>query len=97
MKKLQYRLAWYDRKMGTVDFYVKMPMDGVDSGEPLPQFLQSAGEQGWLLCGVMDGYIQTGIRTVHANPEQFAKATGQSERTLTDPKEVIELVFVKEV
>jgi hypothetical protein len=87
MKKLQYRLAWYDRKMGTVDF----------SGEPLPQFLQSAGEQGWLLCGVMDGYIQTGIRTVHANPEQFAKATGQSERTLTDPKEVIELVFVKEV
>ena len=97
MKKFQYSLAWYDRKMGTVDYYVKMPMEGVDSGNNLPQFLQSAGEHGWQLCGVWDSFIQPGIRAVHPNPEQYAKVTGQRERTLTDPKEVIELVFVKEV
>jgi hypothetical protein len=47
MRKIVYALASYDHKMGTVDYYIKMPMDGVEIGESLPRFLESAGEL-WL-------------------------------------------------
>ncbi len=85
MKKYQYSLAYYDQKMGTADMCIKMPMDGVPVNVSLPEFLQSAGEHGWLLCGSMDSYIHDNIKSVYGN------------RTLTDPKEVLELIFVKEV
>jgi hypothetical protein len=82
--------------MGSVSTYLKTPMDGVAEEESLPEFLKSAGEKGWLLCGVMEGYISPTTTTIHPNPQAFAKLGGEAQRTLQDLKEVIELVFVRE-
>jgi hypothetical protein len=97
MKQYKYGLAWLDRTNNTVSTYIKMPMDGTAEGEVLPVFLESAGKEGWLLCGMMDSFLSKGVRKMHPYPEQFAKAYGKRDREITDPKEVLELIFVKEV
>ena len=97
MKEYRYSIAWYDRKMGTVSTYVEMPMEGVPDANSFPEFLQNAGKQGWLLCGAVDGYYSAGMSAAQPNPEAYAKATGQTSRKVTDPKEVIELIFAKEI
>jgi len=95
-KAFQYALAYYDRKFGTVSSYIKLPVEGAPENEALPVFLKGAGEYGWVLCGTFDTYLSDGIRTIQGNPEHFAKATGKAARNIEDPKEVIELVFVRE-
>jgi len=93
MRKIVYALASYDHKMGTVDYYIKMPMDGVETGESLPRFLESAGEYGWQLCGVIPNAARKG--TIMGLPPEYAKATGKSTRTIEDPAEITELIFSK--
>ena len=85
MSKYKYSIVYFDRTTGTMDYYIKMPMDGVDSGTTVPEFLRQAGEHGWQMCGGWDSYLRDGIKSVHGN------------RTLTHPEEVIELIFMKEV
>jgi len=50
MKKYKYSIVYFDRTTGTMDYYMKMPMDGVESGTVVPEFLRQAGEHGWELC-----------------------------------------------
>lgn len=95
MRKIVYALASYDHKMGTVDYYIKMPMDGVESGESLPRFLESAGEHGWQLCGVIPNAARKGA--IQALPPEYAKASGQSTRKIADSSEITELIFSKEI
>lgn len=97
MREYRYAIAYFDRRMGTVSTYIKMSMDGVEEGAVLPTFLESAGKKGWLLCAMMDTFLKDGIRTIQAYPEEFAKATGKRDRDITDPSELLELIFVKEV
>jgi hypothetical protein len=84
MKRYTYSIVYFDRTNGTMDYYVKMPMDGVESGTPVPVFLQQAGDHGWQLCCGWNSYLKDSIKSVYGN------------RTLKDPEEMLELIFVKE-
>lgn len=92
--KIKYSIATYDRKIGNVDWYTKMPMDGVDSGVPLPMFLASAGKNGWRLCAAISSAGIVG--SVLGLPESFAKASGKTSRKIEDSSEVVELIFSRE-
>jgi hypothetical protein len=46
---ITYGLAELDNYTGMVEWIGHLPMDGVQSGS-LPEFLRSAGENGWELC-----------------------------------------------
>jgi hypothetical protein len=84
MTKYKYSIVYFDRKNGTMDYYIKMPMEGVDSGTVVPEFLRQAGEHGWQLCCGWNSYLMDGIKSVHGD------------RTLTEPEEVLEMIFMKE-
>jgi hypothetical protein len=84
VKKFKYSIVYYDRKNGTMDYYIHLPMDGVDAGTTLPEFLKQAGDHGWQMCGGWNTYLGDGIKRAHGSG------------TLTDPEEVLELIFMRE-
>lgn len=49
--KVKYGIAVLDRFTGTIGWHFKFPMDGVDSDVSIGDFITSAGENGWELCG----------------------------------------------
>jgi hypothetical protein len=66
MKSFVYGLAEFDRIAGTIDSYIHLPVEGV-SGHTVPAFLESAGEQGWELCGTMPGPSRIGANVATAD------------------------------
>jgi hypothetical protein len=95
MSALRYGWADYDHNKGVVNQYVKMPMDGVDDGDvSLPQFLQSAAEHGWRLCGTVPNAAHKGAQ-VGLSPDE-AKRAGKSTRTVQDAAELTVLIFLKD-
>jgi hypothetical protein len=68
-----------------MDIYMNTPMDGVQAGIVVPEFLRQAGENGWQLCCAWNSYLRDGMKSVHGH------------RTLTDREEVLEMIFMKEV
>ena len=83
--KLTYGLAEYDRYTGSVDFNIHLPMDGVTGGN-FYEFLATAGERGWELCGCFPSSRKGGRRALPGASEA---------RVSDDAAEQIALVFIK--
>jgi hypothetical protein len=49
--KVEYGSAVLDRLTGTIGWHFRFPMDGVASDVSIGEFMSSAGENGWELCG----------------------------------------------
>ena len=83
--KITYGLAELDNLTGLVDWNVNLPMDGVQSGG-IYEFLHSAGEHGWELCGAFPGGLKGSKRAI----------AGKSElREYAEAAEVVALIFKK--
>jgi hypothetical protein len=83
--KITYGLADYDRFTGTVDWNINLPMEGVQCGT-MYEFLQSAGEQGWELCGAFPAAQKGSKRALPGTAEL---------RETADAAEVVALIFKK--
>jgi hypothetical protein len=83
MAKVTYGIATYDRWRGTIDAEIKAPMDDCYGG--LHEFFESAGKNGWELCGSFPS------GTVGNN---VAQPDGSLHKT-TDPTEYITFIFKK--
>jgi hypothetical protein len=81
---ITYGLAEFDRFTGEVSWNINLPMDGVKSGEFLYEFLRSAGENGWELCGAFPVGVKGSKRTIRGRPEL---------KECQDPTEEIALIF----
>ncbi len=79
-----YGLAEYDRFTGMVDSNINLPMDGVGTGN-LYEFFQSAGKNGWELCGTFSAGQPGQSRAL---PPGFS-----GKRTCEDAAEEIAFVF----
>lgn len=82
---ITYGLAEFDNYTGRVDWNIKLPMDGVQCGT-LYEFLLSAGEQGWELCGAFPAGLKGLKRAIpgKAEPREYGEAA-----------EVVALIFKK--
>lgn len=83
--KVEYGLAEYDRYTGVVDWNINLPMDGVCSGS-LYEFLKSAGENGWEMCGAFPDGTKGRTRGL---PVSF----GRGKRVCEDAAEEIAFIF----
>jgi hypothetical protein len=81
--KIKYGLAEFDRFTGMIDWNINLPMDGVQSGF-LYEFLRSAGENGWELCGSFPCGVNGSKRAIPGKAEL---------RECQDTAEEIALVF----
>jgi len=82
---ITYGLAELDRYTGRVDWNINLPMDGVQCGT-LYEFLQSAGEQGWELCGAFAAGLKGSKRALPGKDEL---------RECGEAAEVVALIFKK--
>lgn len=83
--KITYGLAEFDNYTGRVDWNINLPMDGVQCGT-MYEFLRSAGEHGWELCGGFPSGLKGMKRAI---PD---KAEG---REYGEAAEVVALIFKK--
>ena len=83
--KITYGLAEFDNYTGRVDWNINLPMDGVQCGT-MYEFLQSAGEHGWELCGAFPAGLKGSKRAIpdKTEPREYGEAA-----------EVIALIFKK--
>ena len=83
--KITYGLAELDNYTGMVDCNINLPMDGVQCGG-LYEFLQSAGDHGWELCGAFPAGLKGSKRAISgkAEPREYGEAA-----------EVVALIFKK--
>jgi hypothetical protein len=83
--KITYGLAELDNATTRVDWNVNLPMDGVQCGT-LYEFLHSAGEHGWELCGSFPVGLKGMKRAIPgtAEPREYSEAA-----------EVVALIFKK--
>jgi hypothetical protein len=83
--KIIYGLAELDNLTGTADCNGNLPMDGVQGGS-LHEFLHSAGEHGWELCGAFPDGLKGMKRAIpgKAEPREYGEAA-----------EIIALIFKK--
>jgi hypothetical protein len=82
---ITYGLAEFDNYTGRVDWNINLPMDGVQCGI-LYEFLQSAGEKGWELCGASPAGLQGLKRAIPGKSET---------REYSEAAEVVALIFKK--
>jgi ABC-type molybdate transport system permease subunit len=80
-----YGLAEYDRYTGMVEWNINLPMDGVQSGN-LYEFLRSAGENGWEMCGTFSAGIKGMTRALPLS-------AGEAKRVCEDASEEIAFIF----
>jgi hypothetical protein len=83
--KITYGLAQWDNYTGTVDYNVNLPMEGVQGGT-LYEFLHSAGEHGWELCGAFPAGLKGAKRAIPGKAEL---------RECEEAAEVSALIFKK--
>lgn len=83
--QIVYGLAEYDRFTGMVGCNINLPMDGVQEGT-LYEFLKSAGENGWELCG---SFAAGQPGQTRALPPGFSS----SQRKCEDAAEEIAFIF----
>jgi hypothetical protein len=84
--KITYGLAELDNFTGLVHWNGDLPMDGVQSGGRLDEFLPSAGEHGWELCGAFP-YGLKGVKRGIAGKSEL--------REYAEAAEVVALIFKK--
>jgi hypothetical protein len=89
MKQFVYGLSDYDRHSGVVDYEIHLPMEDV-SGPSLPDFLKSAAEKGWLLCGTLPR------PSVKGSPMHDPRSPGGT-RIVEDVCDITSLIFYKDV
>lgn len=82
---IKYGLAEYDRFTGMVSFNINLPMDGVTTGF-IYEFLRSAGENGWELCGAFPISTKGQTRVLPPN-------SGAGLRKSEDSAEEIAFIF----
>ena len=83
--KITYGLAELDNATSRVDWNANLPMDGVQCGT-LYEFLHSAGEHGWELCGAFPAGLKGMKRAIpgRTEPLEYSEAA-----------EVVALIFKK--
>ena len=81
--EITYGLAEYDRKTGSVEWNINLPMGDVQGGF-LYEFLRDAGAKGWDLCAAFPSGTKGSRRAL----------AGKAETEICeDPAEVITLIF----
>jgi hypothetical protein len=80
---ITYGLAEFDRHIGTVDWNINFPMDGVQ-GSTFYEFLQSAGNNGWELCAAFPSGLKGSKRLLGGETNV---------RECQDSSEIIALIF----
>ena len=81
--RVTYGLAELDRFTGSVDWNINLPMENVSTGS-LYDFLHSAGENGWELCGAFPSGVKGNKRPIPGSAEL---------RECADPSEQIAFIF----
>jgi hypothetical protein len=82
---ITYGLAIYDRNTGKMDSDINLPMCEVGANS-FPEFLNSAGENGWELCGTFSAGVVGSTRSMPGTTEL---------RKCVDAAEEIAFVFKK--